>query len=455
MSPARADMTAKSPPEPTATPTPVSPLSPSLRPGFEKVGLLPSERSSLMDATRELEQNGGSRVTEALRDQAKELQEVSVPHNVDTTLDVAEVNHADQAAKQALEDLRGEEANEIAQAFYDALSKHSIDQRATQKEAATEDNSTIQGPDNVDTAHIPSQPKLQEQIKDLTDSDFLVPKEGRVASAHKSNIKLTLIKGHKTSIPSSTDPSTEHNESSTTKPSHSTSIPQAHPMHSAKPDATETLASPDHSADPAFDALSTRAYFGDPSDRDNPLSQTIRETLTSETAQLRDSTYHKDSGKGARKPLRLKLHVEVFESSDGEVDSSLCTSVCGTAAGASSLVAFGKVDELGMGNVVHAGLVFGYLVCVVAVFAFGPVVLITAFFKLWLVLKVYVSMVSRLDGLHPYTDVIVGALECVEDLMVQQAAVLAQKVIKVLVGMLMEALRGVSEDVEMGVKHVD
>lgn len=130
--PSASPQAAANPTEPATKPmqpsSPASPLSPTVKPGFEKVGFLPSERSSLLDATKVLENHGGSNLADVLARQEVELKGVSVPHNLDTCLDISQATHADEAAQKEQMEGKTEEANIIAEAFKDARSRHQEDQ---------------------------------------------------------------------------------------------------------------------------------------------------------------------------------------------------------------------------------------------------------------------------------------------------------------------------------------
>jgi hypothetical protein len=208
MSPSQADATAKSPPEPATAPVPVSPLTPTIKPGFEKVGLLPSERSSLADASRELEHNGGTHVVEALRDQAKELQDASVSYNVNTSLGLANMNHANEASGNAPSEQREDRADELAQAFHDALSKHSIDQTVMLSEVATEDGSTMRGQESKDAPRSPSQSADLGQSKDVSKASALPAEDGQTHNALRYDITLTSVEGRSTAIPGGSESGT-------------------------------------------------------------------------------------------------------------------------------------------------------------------------------------------------------------------------------------------------------
>jgi hypothetical protein len=107
--------------------SPTSPLSPTVKPGFEKIGFLPSERSSLLDATKVLEDHGGSNLADVLARQEVELKGVSVPHNLNTCLGISQATHADEAAQKEHMESKTEEASFIAEAFKDALTRHQED----------------------------------------------------------------------------------------------------------------------------------------------------------------------------------------------------------------------------------------------------------------------------------------------------------------------------------------
>jgi hypothetical protein len=99
-SPSTADAAVKSPSGLSSMSPPTSPISPTVKPGFEKVGLLPSERESLVDLKSELEGHGGNRIAEVLEKQEEDLIDVGSARD----LDAAEMNS-------------DEETNFITQAF--------------------------------------------------------------------------------------------------------------------------------------------------------------------------------------------------------------------------------------------------------------------------------------------------------------------------------------------------
>jgi hypothetical protein len=117
------DPSTRSPPANSPFSPPVSPTSPTVKPGFEQVGLLPSEQGSIMDVKATLEQNGGTRAAEVLEKQVQEPEGVGIPHNANTKLDVDGADHVDEFARLAKEEKRGQEVNEIAATFKNTVSK--------------------------------------------------------------------------------------------------------------------------------------------------------------------------------------------------------------------------------------------------------------------------------------------------------------------------------------------
>jgi hypothetical protein len=121
LSPSTASITDKSTPGPSSPPPPISPTTPTVKHGFEKIGLLPSERSSLLDVQCELENHGGARVAEALKRQGEERKIVDVPHNLDTALSNTGAVRVKRIAKEATENQQSPEANVIADALKNTL----------------------------------------------------------------------------------------------------------------------------------------------------------------------------------------------------------------------------------------------------------------------------------------------------------------------------------------------
>jgi len=101
--------------------SPLSPTSPTIKPGFDQVGLLPSEQGSIIDVKQALQNSGGNRLARVLDQQVQDLQGVGIPHSLDTRLDMAGVGHADEAAKNFQETEKTKEVSQIAEAFKEAM----------------------------------------------------------------------------------------------------------------------------------------------------------------------------------------------------------------------------------------------------------------------------------------------------------------------------------------------
>jgi hypothetical protein len=197
-----------------------------------------------------------------------------------------------------------------------------------------------------------------------------------------------------------------------------------------------------------LDRLSLRALFGDSSNRD---AHEYVATEACEVPAIHGLSHFADNDKVTAKPLRLKVHIEVFESLDTEFTQS--TTRGKNASGGSRSTVSARFDDPRLVSIFNTGLVFLYLAFALVVLVLGPAALVTTVFKLWLVLKVSASAVARLNHLHPYVGNVAAPLEYVDDLVTQHVAAMIGKIIQALVQMLMEALRGVANDTEMGVKY--
>jgi hypothetical protein len=121
-------------------------MSPSVKPGFETVGLLPSERQSLVDVKSQLQHNGGKRVAEALEQHDNELTGISTVPTADTSLGASGAGYVNKDLHGNDEVQKDDEVNVIAKAFQDALLKHREEQAACDMNAAEEGSSTLQWP---------------------------------------------------------------------------------------------------------------------------------------------------------------------------------------------------------------------------------------------------------------------------------------------------------------------
>ena len=165
MSPSNVDLTAKSPSAFSPLSPSTSPISHTVKPGLEKVGLLPSERNSFSDAKRQLEHQGGGRVAELLDRQEKELKDVSVPHNVDTNLDAAGVGQADKVARQVAEEEKIKKADIIAEAFKNALIEHRDENTDGAADVAEGESSTLREIATKETSSLMNHTRPQQLRK--------------------------------------------------------------------------------------------------------------------------------------------------------------------------------------------------------------------------------------------------------------------------------------------------
>jgi hypothetical protein len=135
----------KSPTGPSTRSPPTSPTSPSVKPGFETVGLLPSERVSFTDVKIQLEDNGGKRIVEALEEHSNELAGIGTLPTVDTSLGASCAGHVHEDLHGTDEVQNDDEVNVVAEAFQDALLKHQEEQAVCDMNA-TEESSTLRWP---------------------------------------------------------------------------------------------------------------------------------------------------------------------------------------------------------------------------------------------------------------------------------------------------------------------
>jgi hypothetical protein len=201
-----------------------------------------------------------------------------------------------------------------------------------------------------------------------------------------------------------------------------------------------------------------RACFGDPSDREEPLlsHSAPRELLSSDIVETLWKTGTNDCKKDkkvAAKPLRIKIQFEVYEPSEAETQATQSVSIHNKIFGGLDEVASSQTDDSKLIDIGQKELLFDYLALVIALFVMGPMALFSVLFEIWLVFKLSMAVFPRLDLLHPYVDMVATPLEYMEDLAAKQATAMTRKIIQTLVKMFMEALRGVAEDVEMGVRN--
>ncbi|KAH7397458.1 hypothetical protein BKA66DRAFT_566564 [Pyrenochaeta sp. MPI-SDFR-AT-0127] len=86
----------------TKLPIMESPIpSPKIDPGFEQVGLLPSERISLDEAKHLLEKNGGKAIKKAIEEDMKGIEMKNVPHKFDNSSNVSDAKETGNVTEMA------------------------------------------------------------------------------------------------------------------------------------------------------------------------------------------------------------------------------------------------------------------------------------------------------------------------------------------------------------------
>jgi hypothetical protein len=144
--PSTPDAAMKSPANPDPRSLPTSPTSPLVKPGFETVGLLPSERVSLVDVRSQLEENGAKRIIEALEQHDVELTSIGTLRTVDAGLRASSAANIDEGPRRIDGVHEANKVNVIAEAFQNALSKHHVKQAASDMQAKEGESSGLQWP---------------------------------------------------------------------------------------------------------------------------------------------------------------------------------------------------------------------------------------------------------------------------------------------------------------------
>lgn len=159
------DPATRSPPVKSPLSSPMSPTSPTIKSGFDQVGLLPSEQDSIIDVKKALEDSDGNRLAQALEKQVQDLKGVGVPHSLDARLDMAGVGHAEEVAQNFQETEKTREVNQIAEAFKEAMLENKS-QRA-EVEAKSESMGSADHGNNVEDVRLRSlrHPKGQEELR--------------------------------------------------------------------------------------------------------------------------------------------------------------------------------------------------------------------------------------------------------------------------------------------------
>ena len=117
--------------------------------GFEKVGLLPSERPSLEAATKELVNNGGMAISEAMKKPVHEVKGVSASHSLDTELDVSGATQADEVSKIEDNEENAREEHVSKKSMKSRLAIHRDEHAAAVVDVDTSPSSPVLEPANT------------------------------------------------------------------------------------------------------------------------------------------------------------------------------------------------------------------------------------------------------------------------------------------------------------------
>jgi hypothetical protein len=112
-----------------------STASPTVKSGFEKVGILPSERKSLSEAQKQLENNGGNHVAQVLEMYEKNLKIVGVPYNLGAAVDDESVQPVGEAAYKETEKWQNKETGTTVDAVKSMLLKHEAENKGSKANA--------------------------------------------------------------------------------------------------------------------------------------------------------------------------------------------------------------------------------------------------------------------------------------------------------------------------------
>jgi hypothetical protein len=188
-SPSTKESATKSLPGLNSLSPPTSPISPSLQPGFKKVGLFPSERESLLHATSELQNKGGNCVAEALKKQENDLVVVGPPLIADIDPGATIARRTDVMPTNIHKVNREDEANVIAEAFQDTLSKP---QDEGHENFSKEESSKVRSPEAADISRLMHH-TLLEQLTTPSHEFASATEDGKPTSMESFRYRLNLV----------------------------------------------------------------------------------------------------------------------------------------------------------------------------------------------------------------------------------------------------------------------
>ncbi|EAT80130.2 hypothetical protein SNOG_12317 [Parastagonospora nodorum SN15] len=452
-------MTRSSPVKSPLSP-PTSPTSPTIRPGFDQVGLLPSEQEPISDVKQALQDSGGCRVAQALENQVRDLRGVSVPHNLDTRLDMAGVGTTDEAAKNFQETEKTREVNQIAEAFKDAMMENK-----SQRAEGVVKGEPMESVDSVNNikdvplrslSHSKSQEELREKGRDSAFGDcdesetprFAIGTHGRYLQAQSTDrtdiSTVTIDENHNPKSGTSLDPETtsfdgrdrslglQHRQPKFTFPS-ATDQDKRHgrAMFTFPDSGTFYNADSDKEGSDTFfntsedgDRRSTGSSFASNIfDGEDSHSQGIREYVASKIAESEhvhmQDTAVADIGADS---MVLSFRAEIKQRknrSDRFTDPARAgrSKLFGTPKAAGNMI----IKDIALASVAQLGVVMVYVWVALIVLFRGPA----------------------------HHDLFLDPLEWMKDIVVDQIVHVASKVFERVVVVLAETLRAVADDVKV------
>ncbi|KAH7069805.1 hypothetical protein BKA63DRAFT_606161 [Paraphoma chrysanthemicola] len=470
----------KSPEEPQSSSqaSPASPLSPTIKAGFEQVGLLPSQRSFLVDATKELETHGGGHLAKVLARQEEKVRTVGAPHNLDTGSDVSQATHADETVKNDQKDKRAAEKILMAEGFQGASHKHQEDHAEGEPDVTEGHSAPIQEPDFARFSLFSTElenkksSRLQPQVEAVTDSDsdeveeFTFPKiqakpcfDFGAASGNGGGIFIPACRDENTGTNHhgpKTHPfgkSLRRNKQSVGKVRNQ---PSGEIFSFGRRDYSDNY-SDDEEEEPANRGSSLVSNIFD--NRDH-LSQGIREYLSSKIAEALVAHEGKNAGKGnnvnaarviAKDLFRFSLHIDIT----GNKTCAGTAKIRSSAVAPVTTVGKNRIGCFEFGHAVLAvsarafvALLYSFILVVAAVRGFT--FLMAAIAEILYVVAIYVVVMRQLGYLQEamdfHADVIAAPVYSCTVRMGEVGRTALQRAMKAMVLIIVEALQDSADD---------
>ncbi|KAH7381216.1 hypothetical protein DE146DRAFT_772721 [Phaeosphaeria sp. MPI-PUGE-AT-0046c] len=452
----------KSQPHPGLEDHPTSPTLPTVKPGFEQVGLLPSERISFTDSKRQLENHGGHHVVEVLDKQDKDQTGVSVPHNIVTALDDAGVSRQDHAANDALRKSLEEAADLVAGAFRESTSEYDVRPTKGGRGFAKEDSE--HGALLHKLRRTMSRQHLKEGLMNdepsLRNSTFKTPHDTTRAD-HKQACQPSLTSSPSLQTVTETNTDRRNETYSPTDYTHSASIIRAstgtrftNRCTAAKTNLEHSYLNSDmsdHDMRIALDGVPDRAdnpssahsSVYNISDSDDPLSQSIREYVASKIAQAvvdlkldyadlfgqQALMYNEKLAKQERKYVEMLGHLRqrpVYITAHFDKIGSVETMMVDATPRAP---VFGDSASIVNINIANSHIAFAsQLIVVIGLLVLAIMRSISSFtsligtaLKVWVLFRLYKATLVRANSVYRSDDIFIAPMGNMENLLTRGA----------------------------------